>query len=817
MAIFSGSVLSSAQGRYGAGSRRGGSIVLCALAVFCLAALGLQAGVRQDAWGSSPASRTVTEVALSPAGTQIAYVLQVRSQAGADGKSDSTELHLVSLEGDSIPLVTGEVTLRSIRWTPDEKAVSFLARRADDDHTAVYVAPLERKSMQALAYHLAEIPQNAMPYSDDEEPIGLVYHSSDILAYELSPDGERVAFLARDEESEKDEADGPVRVWIGSLEEGGPYTALELPSSVSEVRWSPTGSRLAVAVSLPSHAGGMEEGNALLVVDPETGTVEQRFTLSGKVRAVAWNKEGNRLAFVSGDGLLVAVLPTAAGETAELIDFQFPVLALAWQDADTVMFLSREGMRSTFGRVEGDGSNPRVVFSSDEVELNDFSLAASGMSAAFLGRSGAGGQDVFFMEHGDQALRRLTRSHESPPPDAAVIRRRRIDVLLPQALEEHGFDLWLVFTREAARDPIGPDIAADQVVARSAFLFARSETGFRKVAIVASYDVSPVEESGIYDKVIAYRGEGIKPHLKKIVSDLDPKRIGINISRDTPTADGLTIGMRRYLEETLGPDYSARFASAEPVVISFRGRRLPEEVALLREAAVYTDRILREALSSQVITPGQTTEREVADYLRQRTEEFGATVPFISVVVGPVRGHGGPSDRVIQPGDLVRIDFGITHRGYSTDLQRTAHVLRPGEGEPPAEIQRMWNTCRAATDAAIAAMRPGVTGNSIDTIARQVLTDAGYGGYPHAAGHPIGFDVHDVGPTLGPDWPERYGSTVHLKLEKDQTFAVEPILYADYQGVEVNIGLEEDVVVTADGVERLHPRQDELFLIRSRE
>ena len=403
----------------------------------------------------------------------------------------------------------------------------------------------------------------------------------------------------------------------------------------------------------------------------------------------------------------------------------------------------------------------------------------------------------------------------STPLAAKEIRRRRIDVLLPQALEEHGFDLWLVFTREAARDPLGPDIAADQVVARSAFLFARADSGFRKVAIVASYDVSPVEESGIYDEVIAYRGEGIKPHLKKIVESFDPQRIGINISRDTPTADGLTVGMRRYLEESLGSDYSARLASAEPVVISFRGRRLPEEVSILREAAVYTDKILREVLSSRVITPGQTSEQDVADYLRQRTEEFGATVPFISVVVGSVRGHGGPSDRVIQPGDLVRIDFGITHRGYSTDVQRTAYVLRPGEEEPPAEIQWMWDTCRAATDAAIAAMRPGVTGNSIDTIARKVLTDAGYSGYPHSAGHPIGFDVHDVGPLLGPDWPERYGSTVHLKLEQDQTFAVEPILYAEYEGEEVNIGLEEDVAVTADGVERLHARQDELFLIRS--
>ena len=396
---------------------------------------------------------------------------------------------------------------------------------------------------------------------------------------------------------------------------------------------------------------------------------------------------------------------------------------------------------------------------------------------------------------------------------AKAIRQKRVDVLLPQALTEHNFDLWLVFTREAARDPIAADIAGGEVVARSALLFARTPDGFRKVAIVASYDVAPIKESGIYDEVISYRDEGIKPQLEKRIAELNPKRIGVDVSRDVPNADGLTVGMRQYLEEILGAEVAARFASAEPIIVSFRGRRLPEEVAVLREAAVYTDKIMREALSSQVITPGKTTENDVANYLRRRTAEFGATVPFISVVVGPVRGHGGPSERVIQPGDLVRIDFGITHRGYSTDVQRTAYVLRPGETAPPPEIQKMWDTCRAATDAAIAAMRPGVTGNSVDTVARKVLTDAGYQGYPHAAGHAIGFDVHDVGPLLGPEWPERYGSTVFLKLEKDQTFAVEPILYADYQGEEINIGLEEDVVVTADGVERLHPRQNELLLI----
>ena len=408
----------------------------------------------------------------------------------------------------------------------------------------------------------------------------------------------------------------------------------------------------------------------------------------------------------------------------------------------------------------------------------------------------------------------------APEKDAAAearaIAKRRVDVLLPQALEKHGFDAWLVFTRENSRDPIAEDIAGGRVVARSAFLFARTPQGFRKVAIVASYDVTPVKDSGIYDEILVYRGEGIKPHLKKVMTELNPKRVGVNISRDVPLADGLTQGMRDYLLETLGADWATRFASAQPVIVSFRGRRLPEEVALLREASIYTDKIIREALSAKVITPGKTTENDVAAYLRRRTEEFGATVPFLSVVVGPARGHSEPTDRVIQPGDVVRIDFGITHRGYSTDVQRTAYVLKPGETDAPAELKKLWDVNRRAVDAAIAVMKPGATGLEVDTAGRKVITDAGFEGYPHGGGHAIGFDVHDVGPMLGPDWPERYGSQVFLKLEKDQTFAVEPTIYTKFNGDDINISIEEDVVVTADGVERLHPRQDALILIPSR-
>ncbi len=395
------------------------------------------------------------------------------------------------------------------------------------------------------------------------------------------------------------------------------------------------------------------------------------------------------------------------------------------------------------------------------------------------------------------------------------ILQERVDRLLPQAMETHSVDLWLVFTREEAADPLARDLGGGSAVARMALLFHIDGEHLRKTAIAASYDVTPLEESGIYDRVIAYRSEGIKPHLKDFVSRADPERIAVNTSRDMPIADGLTTGMRAYLEEVLGEEVSARFVSSEPLVASFRGRRLPAEVEILREAARHTDSFIRDALSPLVIIPGITTEADVGQYLRSRTEAVGATVPFISVVAGPSRGHADPSGRVIRRGDLVRIDFGITLRGYSTDLQRTAYVLREGEEDAPGQIRRMWSTARTAADRQIAGMKPGVTGTAIDAIGRKTMVDAGFEGPPHGTGHAIGFAVHDVGPLLGPDWPERYGTTVFLKMEQGQTFAVEPIVYADYDGVgEIHIGLEEDVVITNSGADLLHARQSQLILIR---
>lgn len=401
------------------------------------------------------------------------------------------------------------------------------------------------------------------------------------------------------------------------------------------------------------------------------------------------------------------------------------------------------------------------------------------------------------------------------PVDHAKIQRDRINVLLPRVMKDQRIECWLTFTRENTTDPILKTLGVDHIVARGAFIFAFKGGGFRKIAIAASYDVDPIRSSGLYDEVIAYRSEGVKPHLKEVIDDLAPSTIAVNFSRDVTVADGLTVGLRGYLDESLG-DQTKKFISSEKLVVSLLGRKLPEEIAALEVAVKGTQRVIAEALTSDHVKPGVTTERALNEWMMGRAKELGFGIAFTSITVGPTRGHSEPTDRVIQRGDVIRFDWGASFGGYCADIQRTAYVLKDGESDAPAWLKRLWDATLAANRAGVAKLVPGNTGNDVDKTARGSLVAAGYPEYPHGTGHAIGLEVHDVGPLLGPDWRERYGDTVFFRIEPDQVFAVEPAIYIkpaeiDY---EINTGLEEDLVVESGGARYIGTPQTSIILLR---
>ncbi len=402
-------------------------------------------------------------------------------------------------------------------------------------------------------------------------------------------------------------------------------------------------------------------------------------------------------------------------------------------------------------------------------------------------------------------------------------RKERMDRFLVASMRRSGVDAWLVVTRESTTDPLAEDVAAEKAVGRAACLFVDKGDRFERVAIVASFDTDAFEKSGLYTRVVPYGKEGAGAALKSEIETLNPRLIAVNMSKDEALADGITAGNLQWLRETLGPDWSKKLVSAEGLVISYRSKKTPAEIAKMREAVRKTETILAEALSPKVVVAGKTTEKDVADFIRRRRKEMGLGPSWEedqdpNVMAGLVRGHSAASETTIQPGSVIRIDAGVDEDGYKTDLQRLAYVLRPGETEAPPEVQKAFDTVRAANRAAAAALKPGATGTAVDTAGRSVITNADYDEFMHATGHPIGFYTHDVGPMLAPNWPDRYGKLGTYAVEKDQTFAIEPSLEVELpwmMGGKVGFGLEEDYVVTETGSEPLGTPQDKLILIAS--
>lgn len=378
-------------------------------------------------------------------------------------------------------------------------------------------------------------------------------------------------------------------------------------------------------------------------------------------------------------------------------------------------------------------------------------------------------------------------------------------------LQEKQVDAWMTFVREttAVFDPVLPLIYGANLTWTSALLLTRHGD---RIAIVGRYEAETARRTGAYTEVIGY-DHSIQPDLLRILDRLTPGQIAVNTSPNDPSADGLTHGLYQllmgYLAQTPFP---SRLVSAEAIIGALRGRKTPSEVARIRQAAATTEEIYRRTFA--FLQPGQT-ERQVGEFMHQQMLALGVTeawdfenCPAVNAGPNSPVGHAGPTDIVLERGQLVHFDFGVRQAEYCSDIQRMVYLLRPGEMAPPEPVQHAFDTVTRAIREAVRAMKPGATGQDIDTLARGVVTGAGYAEYLYGTGHALGRAAHDGGGMLGPLW-ERYGEAPRYPLEAGQVYTVEPgVAIPDYG----YIGLEEDVWVQPGGAEYLSEPQTELIL-----
>ncbi len=405
---------------------------------------------------------------------------------------------------------------------------------------------------------------------------------------------------------------------------------------------------------------------------------------------------------------------------------------------------------------------------------------------------------------------------------ANQIRLDKFELILPEVMRENKIDMWIIMNREGNFDPLYHFLGEGYVGHTGYYIF--TDTGKPRIErAVLGIEGHLLEESKAYDYF------GSESELKDFVAKRDPKQIGLNISKDIGGADGLSYLGRQELAEILGSKYEARFVSAEKLYSDFRSRHVNTELAAFAEAGDYSYRIAEQALSNDVITPGITTLEDVAWWMKEQlfknnlASSFGMPSVYVT---GPSGIEATSSDRIIQRGDILMLDWGVGYIDYYTDMKRMAYVLKPGEKEVPKSIQQAFDQAIKVREIVTSTIKPGVTAQQTMENVYKALEANGFlhmkeFNKPSSENktdvmigcHSLGDWGHGTGPSIA------HFNPVQLKytLKPTNLLSIELFAYTsmpEWGGKKLRIPLEDDAVVTDRGVEWVYPVNRKVLLIK---
>jgi len=396
---------------------------------------------------------------------------------------------------------------------------------------------------------------------------------------------------------------------------------------------------------------------------------------------------------------------------------------------------------------------------------------------------------------------------------------KRLDTVLPVAMREAGFDMWLILCQEDDLDPVFASMMPLDTwcpILQMLVLYDRGpEAGVERISIAMT------NTKGLFDQPWkGHHHEEQWPLLRQIVEERDPQRIGINTGSVQWAAGGLTHNLYEQLVAALPDTYVARLASAESMATRWLATLTDEEVELYGDVVAVARQIKAECYSRAVIVPGETTADDLVWHYWQRCADLGLAVsfrPFFNRVRSDaMREQFGADDRAIRPGDLIHSDCGIRYLRLDTDHQQLAYVLRPGETDAPEGLRRLLGEANRLQDIFMAEFREGLTGNEL--LAR-ILARARDEGVPEPKvySHSLGLLLHEPGPLIGLPWEqERCPGRGDVALRPNYAFTME-LSVADavpeWGGQTLRLAVEEDVVFTRDGCRVIGGRQTAFYLV----
>src|SRR6476646_5069375 len=421
--------------------------------------------------------------------------------------------------------------------------------------------------------------------------------------------------------------------------------------------------------------------------------------------------------------------------------------------------------------------------------------------------------------------------------------QQRLTTVLPALMKQHGIDMWVVPMREYNEDPVFTSIVSPTTFAarrRTIYVFfdkcAHGAAPNAVTGCVERIALGGTSQGGLYEAVRSTRsvdaavggrqaelwGDQQWLVLKDVIERRNPKVIGVDVSRTFAFSDGLSAGELEGMSGMLGSKWTSRFKHTEALPLELIATRVPDEEVFYAELTKLVHELIGRMFSNEVIRPGVTRTSDLVWWWRQQVNDLGLGTWFQPSI--DVQRKGGSAeqlgeDPVIERGDVLHCDVGITALRLNTDTQHDAYVLLPGETDAPAGLKKALATAKRLPDILFEEVRPSRSGNEVLTAALAKMRSEGIDGTIYT--HPIGLNGHGAGPLIGLwDYQDGVPGRGDAKIIPNMWFSIElqattPV--PEWNNQPVRSAQEEDMIVGADGKPRWAlKRQDQLFLVKSR-
>jgi len=403
----------------------------------------------------------------------------------------------------------------------------------------------------------------------------------------------------------------------------------------------------------------------------------------------------------------------------------------------------------------------------------------------------------------------------------------RLRTTLPGLMRREGVDMWVIISREYNEDPVIETLLpATWMAARRTTMLVAFDRGVDKemeYLAVARYDVGKVFKRAWDPDANPDQWA----QLGNIITERNPKQIGVNKAPSYGHADGLTSNDYDNLMKVLPKNLQTKVTSAEKLAVSWLETRTEKEMAIYQQICRIAHDIIQEGFSDKVIQPEVTTTEDVVWFYRERIKELKLDTwfhPSVSIQRNEAEAIMAkrPQPLVIQPGDFLHVDFGITYLRLNTDTQQHAYILKAGETDPPKFLKDAFAKGNRLQDILTGHFQEGRTGNEILKTTREQAIAEGI--TPSIYTHPIGFHGHAAGTTIGMwdmqggvpftgDYPMHYKTAYSIELnctvnipewKKDIRIQLEEDGYFDEHGFRYIDGRQREIITIPkmDGINR---------------